>query len=151
MDAPDRERSLLALHGAVVLLLGLLAGLPAVSEELAGIQPTTWRAAHGALLLAGVWMLATGALLPGLVLPPGRRNALAWSLIATGYAFSAAVLIQAVTGVRALAPHGTLSSWVAYLANLTTVATGLLAALLTLLGAKSALTRPPAPGPTGAD
>lgn len=139
MDARDRERSLLALHGAIVLLLGLLAGLPAVAEELAGVQPTTWRAGHGALLLAGVWLLATAALLPGLVLRPGQRKALTWSLIATAYAFTSAVLIQAITGVRALAPHGTVSSWVAYMANLSTVATGLLATLLTLLGAWAAL------------
>lgn len=148
MDASDRERSLLALHGAIVLLLGLLAGLPAVAEELAGVQPTTWRAGHGALLLAGVWLLATAALLPGLVLAPRQRKALTWSLIATAYAFTAAVLIQAITGVRALAPHGTASSWVAYVANLATVATGLLAALLTVLGAKAALSgkRNTAPG-----
>jgi hypothetical protein len=149
MDSPDRERSLLALHGAAVLLLGLLCGLPAVSEELAGLQPTTWRAAHGALLLAGVWLLATAALLPVLVLPPRQRKALAWSLIATAYAFTSAVLIQAVTGVRALSPHGTASGWVAYIANLATVATGLLAAILTLLGAKGGLTRQPSRGPTG--
>ena len=150
MDAPDRQRSLLALHGSIVLLLGLLCGLPAVAEELAGLQPTTWRAAHGALLLAGVWLLATAALLPSLVLPPRHREALAWSLIATGYAFTSAALIQAATGVRALAPHGTVSGWVAYVANLATVAGGLLAALLTLLGAKAALTRPQPPGPPGA-
>ena len=150
MDAPDRERSLLALHGAIVLLLGLLCGLPAVAEELAGLQPTTWRAAHGALLLAGVWLLATAALLPSLVLPPRQRKALTWSLITTAYAFTSAALIQAITGVRALAPHGTASSWVAYVANLATVAAGLLAALLTLLGAKAALTHQRAPGPPGA-
>jgi hypothetical protein len=150
MDAPDRERSLLALHGAIVLLLGLLSGLPAVAEELAGLQPTTWRAAHGALLLAGVWLLATAALLPSLVLPPGQRKALVWSLIATAYAFTSAALIQAITGVRALAPHGTPSSWIAYVANLATVAAGLLAALLTLIGAKRALARQQGEGPPGA-
>ena len=141
MDAPDRERSLLALHGAIVLLLGLLSGLPAVAEELAGLQPTRWRATHGALLLAGVWLLATAALLPSLVLPPRQRKALAWSLIITGYAFTSAALIQAGTGVRALAPQGTVSSWVAYAANLVTVAAGVFAALLTMLGARAALTR----------
>lgn len=140
MDAPDRQRSLLALHGSIVLLLGLLCGLPAVAEELAGSQPTTWRAAHGAILLAGVWLIATAAVLPSLILPPRQRMALAGSLIATAYAFTSAAVIQAATGVRALAPHGTVSSWVAYVANLATVAGGLVAALLTLLGAKAALT-----------
>lgn len=150
MDAPDRERSLLALHGAVVLLLGLVSGVPAVVEELAKLQPTTWRAAHGALLLAGVWMLATAAILPGLVLPSRQRKALAWTLIGTGYAFATAVLIQAITGVRALSPQGTLSSWIAYLANLATAAAGVLAALLTLLGAWAALARTRDVGSPGA-
>jgi hypothetical protein len=98
----------------------------------------------GALLLAGVWLLASAAVLPLLALPPRQRRALAWALLVTGYAFTAAVLIQAVTGVRALSPHGTVSSWIAYAANLITVASGVLAALLTFLGAGAALrSRPP--------
>lgn len=139
MTSATRERSLLTLHGATILLLGLLAGLPAVSEELAQVQPTVWRAGHGALLLAGVWLLASAALLPTLNLPGRQRTVLTWALLTAGYAFATAVLIQAVTGVRTLSPHGTLSSWVAYLANLLTVVAGILAALLTALGAKSAL------------
>ena len=142
VNAPDRERLLLVLHGAGILLLGLLSGLPAVAEEMAGTQPTTWRAAHGALLLAGVWLLASAGVLPLLVLPPRQRGALAWALLATGYAFTAAVLIQAVTGVRALSPQGSMSSWIAFAANLITVACGVLAALLTFLGARGALRSP---------
>ena len=137
----DRERGLVVLHGAAVLFLGLLLGLPAVVEELAGIQPTTWRAGHGALLLAGVWLLAAAAVLPLLRLSAGQRVALCWSLVVTAYAFTTAILLQAITGVRALSPHGTLSGWIAYLANLVTVAAGLLAALLTLMGAAAALRR----------
>ena len=143
MTSADHDRSLLTLHGATILLLGLLAGLPAVAEELAGIQPTLWRAGHGALLLAGVWLLASAALLPTLNLPGRQRSALTWALLIAGYAFTTAVLVQAVTGVRALAPHGSLSSWVAYVANLVTVAAGILAALLTALGARAALHQAP--------
>lgn len=135
MSATDRDQAFLTFHGAVILLLGLLAGLPAVSEELAGSQPTIWRASHGALLLAGVWLIATGAVLPVLRLPAGQGKALRLSLTAAGYAFTTAVLIQASTGVRALTPHGTWSSWVAYLGNLATVACGMLAAILTIAGA----------------
>ena len=143
MTSTDHDRSLLTLHGATILLLGLLAGLPAVAEELANVQPTVWRAGHGALLLAGVWLLATGALLPTLHLPGRQRATLTWALLVAGYAFTTAVLVQAVTGVRALSPHGTISSLIAYLANLITVGAGLLAALLTALGAKAALRMPP--------
>ncbi len=42
------ERALLILHGAAVVLLGLLLGLAAVVEEVAGSEPQTWRAAAAA-------------------------------------------------------------------------------------------------------
>jgi hypothetical protein len=79
---------------------------------------------------------------------PQQRVAPAWSLIATAYAFTAAVQIQAVTGVRALSPHGTVSSWVAYITKLATVATELVAALFTPLGATGGLARQPSNAPT---
>jgi len=142
MSSPIRERSVLTLHGGIILLLGLLAGLPAVAEELANNQPPLWRAGHGALLLAGVWLLASAALLPTLVLPTRQRATLAGALLTAGYSFTIAVLVQAATGVRALSPHGTLTSWIAYGANLVTVAAALLAALLTILGASAALRQP---------
>jgi hypothetical protein len=139
MRVRDNERSLVVLHGAAVLLVGLLIGLAAVVEELAGSQPQTWRAAHAALLLAGVWLLATAAVFPSLVLTQREKAALCWSLLATVYAFATAVFVQGITGVRALAPHGSVASWIAFIANIITVGAGVLAALLTLLGAKAAL------------
>lgn len=133
------ERGLILLHGAAVLVVGLLLGLAAVVEELAGSQPQMWRAAHAALLLAGVWLLAMAAVLPVLTLSPRQKAALCGSLLATAYAFTTAILVQAMSGVRALAPGGSLASWVAFVANITTVGAGLFAALLTLLGAFATL------------
>ncbi len=135
----DRQRRLVVLHGAVLVLLGFLCGLPAVAEELAHLQPPTWRAAHGALLLAGTWLLATAAVQPLLVLPSRQAAALCWSLLAAAYAFGTAVLVQAITGVRALSPHGSIAGWVAYSANIATVGASILAALLTVVGAWGAL------------
>lgn len=131
-------RSVILVHGAALILVGLLLGLAAVVEELVGPRQA-WRAAHSALLVAGVWLLAIAAVWPLLVLPPGHRLALGWALLATVYAFTTAIVVQAATGVRALAPQGSWTSWVAYVANLVTVGAGFVAALLTLLGAVSAL------------
>ena len=135
-------RGLLLLHGAAVLLLGLLLGLPAVVEELADTHPTTWRAGHSALLLAGAWLLATAAVLPLLVLPARQVAALCWSLVVTAWAFATAIMIQAMTGVRALSPGGTLLNTVAYTANIVTVGAGILAGILTLAGATAAYKNP---------
>jgi hypothetical protein len=131
-------RGLVLLHGAAALLLGLLLGPAAVVEELSGSQPLVWRAGHNALLLAGVWLLATAAVLPQLVLPARQLDVLCWLLVGTVYAFATAILIQAITGVRALSP-GTVATTVAYVANIVTVGAGILAGVLTLVGAWSAL------------
>src|ERR1043166_4121350 len=93
------ERGLLLVHGAAVLLVGLLLGLAAVVEELAGTQPQRWRAGHAALLLAGVWLLAIAAVLPILVLSQRQKTALCWSLLVTVYAFTIAIVVQASTGL----------------------------------------------------
>jgi hypothetical protein len=135
----DKQRALVILHGAALILLGFLCGLAAVGEELARMEPQTWRAAHGALLLAGAWLLATAAVQPLLVLPARQASALGWSLLVTAYAFSIAILIQAITGVRALSPHDTLAGWVAYGANIVTVGASVLASVLTLVGAWAAV------------
>lgn len=133
------ERGWILLHGSAVVLIGLLCGLAAVVEEIAGSQPQLWRAAHNALLLAGAWILATAAVLPFLVLNQRERTVLCWSLLATAYAFTTTLLVQAITGVRVLEPGGSASQWIAFVGNIVTVGASLLAALLTLLGAWAAL------------
>jgi hypothetical protein len=139
MPETRNERGLLLVHGAAVILVGLLLGLAAVAEELAGTQPTRWRAGHGALLLAGAWLLAVSAVFPQLRLTGRQRAVLCWSLLATAYAFTIAIIVQASTGVRMLSPAVSVAGWVGYVANLVTVAAGIFAALLTFLGALGAM------------
>ena len=141
MGVNRNERGLLLVHGAAVTLLGLLLGLAAVVEELAGTQPTRWRAGHAALLLAGVWLLAIAAVLPVLVLTDRQKKALCWSLITTAYAFTIAIVVQAGTGFRALSPGPSALTSIAYAANIVTVAAGVFAGLLTLMGALGVLKR----------
>ena len=137
------ERGLLLAHGAAVVLVGLLLGLAAVAEELAGTEPQRWRAGHAALLLAGVWLLAVAGVFPVLVLSPRQKTALCASLLVTVYAFTIAIVVQAGAGIRALAPSHSLASWIAYIANIVTVGAGVFAGLLTLLGAVRALRSEP--------
>jgi hypothetical protein len=129
------QRAVVIVHGAAVLLLGLLLGLAAVVEEISGTQPLLWRAGHNALVLAGVWLLATAAMLHLLVLSPRQVAALCWSLAVTAWAFATAILIQAITGVRALSPGANLPGTVGFVANIVTVGAGLFAGVLTLVGA----------------
>jgi len=133
-----RER--LVFHAAIVLLVGLLCGFPAVAE-LGDQTFRAWRAAHLGLITTGIWILVTAAVLPVLVL--GRREALAlvWSLLATGYGFMTATLIEAVTGVRAVEPTGPAANAVAFAGNTVGILGALLSVLLMLMGARAALKR----------
>jgi len=133
----DAQRRLV-LHGAVILLVGLLCGYLAVFEEV-GRSGRTWQAAHAALLLTGVWLIATAAVLPLLELPRRERTALLLSLTGGAYSFMTAVVVQAATGVRAISPDVRGIGLVAFAANLLAVLGTILAASLTILGAWNAL------------
>jgi len=147
---PDAQRRLV-LHGAIILLVGLLCGYAAVAEEVSR-SGRTWQAAHSALLLTGVWLIATAAVLPLLELPRRERTALLLSLTGGAYSFLTAVVIQAATGVRAISPEVSGISLVAFAANVLAVLGTILAASLTVLGAWNALRasrREPATEPAG--
>ena len=134
---PDAQRRLV-LHGAIILLVGLLCGYPSVVEE-ASRSGRMWTAAHSALLTLGVWLIATAAVLPLLELPRREREALLLSLTGGAYGFMTAVVIQAATGVRAISPDVSGISLVAFAANVLAVLGTFLAAALTVMGAWNAL------------
>ena len=134
---PDAQRRLV-LHGAIILLVGLACGIPSVVEE-ASRSGRVWQAAHSALLMLGVWLIATAAVLPLLELPRRERAALLFSLTGGAYSFMTAVLIQAATGVRAISPDVPGISLVAFAANVLAVLGTFLAASLTILGAWNGL------------
>jgi cytochrome c oxidase assembly factor CtaG len=155
MTAQSDAQHRLVLHGAIILLVGFLSGYVAVFEEVSR-SGHAWQAGHAALLLTGVWLMATAAVLPLLELPRREAKALLVSLTGGAYSFMAAVLIQAATGVRAISPDVRGISLVAFAANLLAVLGTTLAASLTILGAwnglraarREARTDPLAPTPS---
>jgi hypothetical protein len=143
MSINANSRLRIIVHGAVILLVGLACGIPSVLEA-AQEHGRMWQAAHSALLMLGVWLLATAAIAPLLVLGERESAGLVWSMIITGYSFAAAVIIQAITGERAISPDVAPLSRVAFGANLVAVLGAFVAASLTLMGALagSRATRP---------
>jgi hypothetical protein len=133
----DTQRWLIV-HGAIVLLVALGCGIPSV-VEVATHTGRMWQAAHSALLILGVWIIATAAIIPLLALAEPEASGLKWSLVAAGYSFMTAVILQAVTGVRAFSPEGAVVTKIAFAANVVAVPSSLLAAALTLVGASNAL------------
>jgi hypothetical protein len=129
----DIQRRLI-FHGAVVLVVAIFSGFPSV-VEVATNSGRMWQAAHAALLVLGVWIIATAAVFPLLLLAKREAVGLAWSLVAVAYSFTTAVVLQAATGVRAISPGGTILTGIAFAANLIAVLSAFLVATLTLLGA----------------
>ena len=148
MSAPNQgpvmvntDRVRLIFHGAVVLLVGLLCGLPTVVES---IDETVrfWHTAHEALIMVGVWMLAASSVLPSLVLSPRETAALLWSFRALGYGFMTALVLGGVIGVSPFEPGGTPVAMIAFVAAVIGIGGAVIATALTLMGARAALERP---------
>ena len=137
MATPDTQRRLV-FHGSVILLVALFCGIPSVVEVSTG-SGRMWQGAHSALLILGVWLLATAAVLPLLLLEQLEATALRWSLLLMAYSFMVAVIVQAVTGVRAFGPDRSPLNMLAFSANLLAVPGTFLAASLTALGAWNGL------------
>jgi hypothetical protein len=130
------ERARLIFHGAIVMLVGLLCGLPAVTESGSG-ELRQWHTAHEALIMVGVWLLAMSSVLPALVLERREASGLIWSLLAMGYGLTIALVVAALGGVRAFEPGTSPASIIAFSASNIGILGSVVATALTLMGARA--------------
>ena len=104
-------------HGAVVILLGLLAGFPyalVVTGSLGGSE-RAWRMAHLEGVLNGLLVIVVAAVWDRLALDGWKRDVLAWSLVLIAYGNVVASVIGATFSVRGLEPGGSPSNTLVYL------------------------------------
>jgi len=135
----DSLRLRVVLHGSIVLLVGLLCGLPTVTEVMGGDAQRFWHTAHEALIMMGVWMLAMSSVVPVLVLERREASVLFASLLAMGYGFVAALIIGGAAGVSPFVPGPTPAAFSAFLAAVVGILGAVLSAALTIMGARAAL------------
>src|SRR5262245_57595370 len=98
MMIPGRLQSLMIANAGLVLLVGMVAGLPFAFHLIGKVElwpvpfsldvqiPGTergWRAAHIGNIMNGTMLLAVAAVFERLTLSAGARKAVAWGLIAT--------------------------------------------------------------------
>ena len=103
-------------HGAVVILLGLLAGFPyalVVTGTLASSE-RAWRMAHLEGVLNGLLVIVVAAVWDRLALAGRKRDVLAWSLVLMAYGNVVASAIGATFAVRGLEPGGPPSNTLVY-------------------------------------
>jgi hypothetical protein len=136
------NRARLVFHGAVILILSLLCGLPlflAVQEGWGEEAVRFWRSVHVGLAAVGVWSIATGAVIGYLVLGTRGASILGWSVIVSNYAIAVAILIRALAMPLHLDVGSLpLRSLVAAFRNVSAIA-GFVAAIVTLRGASAAV------------
>lgn len=112
----ERLRHRMIFHGAVVIVLGLLAGFPyalAITGQMEG-DLRAWRMAHLEGVLNGLLVIAVAAAAARLTLTQGKQRLLAWSLVLMAYGNAVASVLGAIFGVRGLEPAGPAMNLVVY-------------------------------------
>jgi hypothetical protein len=97
----------LLLNGSIVLMAGLLSGVPmgfAIIREKAETKVRAWRVAHTTLIMDGLLMIIVGIAVPALSLGEGALGLIAWSLIISSHGFVLALTVGAWKGCQGLTP-----------------------------------------------
>ena len=131
-------RRTMVFHGAIVVLLGLLAGFPYAFVVMGRLQGSerAWRMAHLEGVLNGLLLLGVAGVGGRLVLSAGQARVLAWALVLTGYANVVAAIIGASFAVRGLAPGGSFSNTIVYTLFMAAVVGVFVALVLVAVGAR---------------
>ena len=141
-----RLQTQLILHGAIVLFIGLLCGIPftvAAGSAWGENVVRAWRVAHSGGAAVGLMLLAIGAVMPRLVLGDRPAAMLVWSLGLSAYCFTLGVLVAAMAGVRGLQAAGPALNGVVFAAYAVGAIGALLGVAVLIVGAAVALRGPP--------
>ena len=110
----------LIFHGAIVMLIGLLSGIPygsAINQKQDESTIRAWRVAHSGLVMGGTTMIAIAAAINILEINAIALSILVWSSVISGYGFCLALPYGAWVGHRGLAIGKTIPSNIVYLGN----------------------------------
>jgi len=94
----------LILHGGVILLLGLLSGVPfgrAIVHGKYEAAVRAWRVAHSGLSMGGVLLLALARVVPQLQLGASALALLVWAFVASATRLPLRVLWARTTAIVA--------------------------------------------------
>ena len=125
----------LLFHGAIVLLIGSLSGIPygsAITQKKDEEVVRAWRVAHSGLSMGGTTMIAFAAAIYQLEMSAIALSILVWSSVISGYGFCIALPYGAWVGHRGLSIGQTIENKIVYLGNMVG-ATGSLVSTLTVI------------------
>src|ERR1044072_1463353 len=130
------RRLRLVFHGAIVLMVGLLSGLPTVVESINGDAVRAWHTAHEALIMMGIWLLVMSSVVPVLVLARRAATVLFGALLAMGYGFIVALVLGGSFGVSPFEPGRTPAAFTAFVAAVIGIGGGGGSAGVAIMGAR---------------
>jgi len=137
-----RAQRQILFHGLIVVLVGLLCGVPygrAITQGWGEEAVRGWRLAHFSLVFGGVWLLVVAAVSHLLVLSRRGIAILVGSVVTSGYAFTVALVVGAIGGVRGLEATGSALNFVAFAGNIVASIASLAWIVVSLVGAVRAL------------
>jgi hypothetical protein len=137
-----RAQLQILLHGLIVLLVGLLCGIPygrAITHDWGEEGVRAWRVAHFGLVVGGIWLMVVAGVSHLLVLTKRSIALLVYSVVTSAYGFTVALVVAAVGGVRGLELAGPALNVIAFLANAVAALASLLWVAVMLLGTIVAL------------
>ncbi|MGB6297589.1 MAG: hypothetical protein WBF90_15595 [Rivularia sp. (in: cyanobacteria)] len=117
----DKLAIQLTLHGAIVLLIGLLSGIPygrAITKKQDEEIARAWRVAHSGLSMGGTTIIAVSAVISDLQLQPIISLILVYSFVVSGYGFCVALPYGAWVGHRGLSAKEPTQNRVVYAGNI---------------------------------
>jgi hypothetical protein len=137
-----RAQLQILLHGLIVLLVGLLCGIPygrAITHDWGEEGVRAWRVAHLGLVVGGIWVMVVAGVSHLLVLTKRSIALLVYSVVTSAYGFTVALVVAAVGGVRGLELAGPTLNVIAFLANAVAASASLVWVAVMLLGTIVAL------------
>jgi hypothetical protein len=139
----DETRLFLIRHGAIVALLGSLAGLGymfVITGEFPG-SFKAWHLAHLQGVLTGIMIIAVSSLVNLLSLDERKLRILAYSFVIFGYCYSIGPVFGAVLGVRGLEPTLPVGNILFYTSNTIASLSVLMGLGLIIFGARKTRTQ----------
>ncbi len=128
----------LMFHAILMLLAGLLAGIPygrAINKNVDERKIDAWRVAHAALPIGAILMLVISVAFASLNVPVNLKWGVSILFIVSAYCFMLALLLGPVVGYRGLSPSGPLAARIVYSGNVLGAITSLFGTLALLYAA----------------
>jgi hypothetical protein len=132
----------LVFHGTIILLIGLLCGLPyarAINRHAAAHVVHSWRVAHLSLPIGAILMFTVATLLASFTVVGQIKQLITSLLIVSGYSFSVALPLAALVGERGLSHGGSFKAQAVFAGNVLGAVTSLLASLTLIYAAFESL------------